>query len=152
MLESFNTLNDLSNKVYVLNKTEDLDLSVFNLITGINESKTLTKHISCECKCKFNGRNCNSDQWWNNDKCRCEYKKRHICKKDLVCNPATCNCENEKYLASIMDDSRIMCDEIIDSHAKLSPKDDEKETNCNKKKKKKQLVKRKISILYLHFY
>ena len=51
-----------------------------------------------------------------------------------------------------MDNSAIMCDEIIDSHAKLSPKDDEKETNCNKKKKKKQLVKRKISILYLHFY
>ena len=23
------------------------------MITGINESKTLTRHISCECKCKF---------------------------------------------------------------------------------------------------
>ena len=23
------------------------------MITGINESKTLTKHISCECKCIF---------------------------------------------------------------------------------------------------
>ena len=31
--------------------------------------KTLTKHISCECKCKFDSRKCNSDQWWNNDKC-----------------------------------------------------------------------------------
>ena len=50
------------------------------MITGINESKiltkhisceskTLTKHISCECKCRFDGRKCNSDQWWNNDKC-----------------------------------------------------------------------------------
>ena len=39
-----NTLNALSNKVYP-NKTEDLNLSVFNMITGINESKTLTKHI-----------------------------------------------------------------------------------------------------------
>ena len=56
-----NTLNDLSNKVCVLNKTEDLNLSMFNMITAINESKTLTKHISCECKCKFDGRNCNSD-------------------------------------------------------------------------------------------
>ena len=34
-------------------KTEDLNLSVFNKITGINEWKTLTKHISCECKCKL---------------------------------------------------------------------------------------------------
>ena len=44
---------------------EDLNLSVFNMITEINESQTLTKHISY--KCRFNGRKCNSDQWWNND-------------------------------------------------------------------------------------
>ena len=37
------------------------------MITGINESKTLTNHISCECKCKFDRRSCNSDQWWNNN-------------------------------------------------------------------------------------
>ena len=60
---SCNTLNDLSNKLYVPNKTEDLNLSVVNIITEINELKTLTKHISCECKCKFDGRKCNSDQW-----------------------------------------------------------------------------------------
>ena len=35
-------------------KTEDFNLSVFNMIAEINESKTLTKHISCKCKCKFN--------------------------------------------------------------------------------------------------
>ena len=66
---SCNTLNDLSNKVCVPNKTEDLNLSMFNMITGRNESKTLTKHILCECKCIFDGKTCNSDQWWNNDKC-----------------------------------------------------------------------------------
>ena len=27
------------------------------MVTGINESKTLTKDISCECKCKFDGKN-----------------------------------------------------------------------------------------------
>ena len=91
---SCNTLNDLSNKVCVPNKTEDSNLSVFNTITGINESKTLTKHISCKCKCKFDGRKCNSDQWWNNDKYRCECKKRHACEKDYVWNPATCSCQN----------------------------------------------------------
>ena len=42
---SCNTLNDLSNKVCVPNKTEDLNLSIFNMITEINEFKTLTKHI-----------------------------------------------------------------------------------------------------------
>ena len=28
---------------------KDLNLSMFNTTTGINESKTLTKHISCDC-------------------------------------------------------------------------------------------------------
>ena len=113
---SCNTLNDLSNKVCVPNKTEDLNLSVFNMITGINESETLTKDISCKCKCSVGGKKCNSDQWWNNDKCRCEWEKNHVYEKDYVWNPATCLCENGKYLASIMDDSTIICDEVIKSY------------------------------------
>ena len=44
-VRSFNILNDLSNKVCFLIKTEDLNLSVFNTITGINESKISTKYI-----------------------------------------------------------------------------------------------------------
>ena len=100
-------LLDLSNKVCVPNKTDGLNISVFNMITGINESKILTKHISCECKCTFDGRNCNSDQCQNNDKYQCECKKCHVCEKDYVWNLPTCNCENGKYLASIMDDPAI---------------------------------------------
>ena len=42
---SSNVLNDLSNKECVPNKTEDSNLRVFNITTGINESKILTKHI-----------------------------------------------------------------------------------------------------------
>ena len=66
---SCNTLNDLSNKAFFPNKTKDLNLTVFNIITGTNESK-----ISCECQCKFDEK-CNSDQWWNNDKWRYERRK-----------------------------------------------------------------------------
>ena len=113
---SCNTLYDLSNKVCVPNKTEDLNQRVFNMITWINESKTLTKHISSKCKRKFGGRKWNSNQWCNDDKCRCECKKRHVCEKDYIWNSATFSCENWKYLASIMDDSAITCDEIIESH------------------------------------
>ena len=53
---SCNTLNELSNKVCAPNKTEDLNLKVFNFITGINESKTLKKHVSLEFKCRFHGK------------------------------------------------------------------------------------------------
>ena len=43
-----NTLNGLSNKVCIPIKTEDLNLSLPNMITGINESKTLAKHLFVE--------------------------------------------------------------------------------------------------------
>ena len=32
------------------------------MITGKNESKILTKDISCECKCKVDGRKCSSNR------------------------------------------------------------------------------------------
>ena len=105
---------------------ENLNWNVFNIITWINESKTLTKHISCEFNYKFDGRNCNLDQWWNSDECWYESRKRHVCEKDYVWNPATCNCENGKYLGSIMNDSAVILDEVIDSY--------EEKTNFNEKK------------------
>ena len=64
----------------------------------------------------------------------------HVCEKDYIWNPATCGCENGKYLASIMDDSAITCDEIIESY--------DEETNFTEKK---QPVKDKILMFYLHF-
>ena len=30
------------------------NVKVFNLVTSINKVKTLIKHTSCDCKCKFN--------------------------------------------------------------------------------------------------
>ena len=73
-------------------------------------SQNLTQDISCECKCIFDGRNCNSNQKWNNDKCWCECKQE----QDYIRNPSTWNCENGKYLAIIIDDSVITCDQIIE--------------------------------------
>ena len=67
------------------------------MITRINESQTLLKHISCECKCKCNVRKCNSKQKLNNEKRWCKYKnpeKHHACKKCYIWNPRTCTCKN----------------------------------------------------------
>ena len=76
---SCNTLNDLSSRICFPNETKDLNFPVFNMITGINGSKTLTKHISCKCEFKFNGAKFNLNQNWNKNKCRCECKnpKKH---------------------------------------------------------------------------
>ena len=54
---SCNTLGDLSNKVDVPNETEALDLHVFNMLTVINESRTLTKNTSCKCEYKSDDKN-----------------------------------------------------------------------------------------------
>ena len=62
------------------------------MITGINESKTLTKHISCKSECNFDARKCASNQKWNDGKCQCECKNRkkhNACKNDYIWNPAT---------------------------------------------------------------
>ena len=78
-IENHDTLNYLYNRVCVPN-----NFSVFNMIMGKNECRILTKHISYECKCKFNSDKCKSNQKWNNDKCRCECKnpeKHHTYEK-----------------------------------------------------------------------
>ena len=50
---SCNTIDHPSGRVCVPNEREDLNLDVFNMITGINELRTLTKHISSKCEFKF---------------------------------------------------------------------------------------------------
>ena len=87
---SCNTLNNLSNKACVPNKTEDLNLTVLNMVTGINKPKILTKHVSCECTYKFDSRKCYSNQKWNNDKYQCQCNKHGKCEKDYIVNPASC--------------------------------------------------------------
>ena len=59
------TIKDPHGRICVLNKIEDVNLKVFNMIRGINESKAFTKHISNECGCEFDRRKCNSRQKWN---------------------------------------------------------------------------------------
>ena len=69
------------------NKTENVNINVFNMIARINESKTLPKHIMYEFKCNFDGRKRNSNQKWRNRKVRCECKnprKRDVCEKDYT--------------------------------------------------------------------
>ena len=63
---SCNTIDDLSSRICVPNKTEHVNSNVFNKITGIIESKTLTKTILCKYKSKVHSRKCNSNQKWNN--------------------------------------------------------------------------------------
>ena len=58
-----------------------------------------------------------------------------------VWNLATCNCKNEKYLASIIDDSVFRCDEIVESYYK--------ETNFNERKATCKTQNLYISVAFL---
>ena len=59
---SWNTFNDFS--------TEYINLHDFNMMTGINNNK----HLSRNGRCTLDGRKCKSNQKWNKDKCWCECK------------------------------------------------------------------------------
>ena len=66
------------------------------MITRINESGLLIKHISCDCKCKFDGSKHNLNQKWNKPKCKCEFKNpiNHC----LCWNRSICSYESNEYL------------------------------------------------------
>ena len=51
-----------SKHIVRLKRTSRLKSKFSNIITGINELKSLPKHKSSKSECKFNGRKCNSNQ------------------------------------------------------------------------------------------
>ena len=88
---SCNAFDDLSIKVCVPSKTKHVNVQAFNMTKRINETKTLVKHISCDCQCKSDSTTCNSNKKWNNKKCQCD------CEKSYSWNSSTGICENRSY-------------------------------------------------------
>ena len=62
----------------------------------------------------------NSNQNWNKNKCCYKWKKLHISEKDYIWNPAVCSCKNGKYLASIIGNSVITCNETTDARETIT--------------------------------
>ena len=59
-----------------------INVKVLNIVTNKNEAKTMTKHILCGSKYKFNNTICTSNQKWKNKACQCECKNYHKYRKD----------------------------------------------------------------------
>ena len=110
-----NVSDNLSTKICVASTTKEVDVKVFNMMKKIDKPRTLIKHISCNCKCKFYSTTWNSNPKWNDDKYQCECKNYRMCKKDYSWIPSTCICENIRYLKSIVDESVIVCDAIVNA-------------------------------------
>ena len=71
---SFNAVDNLSTKICVASETKDINVKACNMITRINEVKTLVKHISCDFKCKFNSATFKSNQKSNTETCHVSVK------------------------------------------------------------------------------
>ena len=65
-------------------KAKGINFKAFNVITNKNEAKTMAKHISRDCKCKFNSTTCNSNQKWNNKHVNVNVKIMISAKKIIV--------------------------------------------------------------------
>ena len=66
---SCNSVNASSAKIKqcVPSKTKCVNVEIINMITKINEAKSLIKLSSCKRKLKFNSTTCNSNQKWNSE-------------------------------------------------------------------------------------
>ena len=70
-----NNINDPYARICVPDTVKNLTVKVFYLMTLTNETRYIKWHESCKCICRLNKIICNSKQWWNEDKCRCECKE-----------------------------------------------------------------------------
>ena len=96
---SCNTVDNPYARVCVPNKVKNINVKVFNLMSGVNETRFLVQYESYECKCGLNESVRNSKQKWNHDECRCDWKELDdwsSCVKDYMWNPSKCDCECNK--------------------------------------------------------
>ena len=49
-----NIADDVYDQLFVPNKVKNMNVKVFELIPGVNETRFLVQHESCECKCGLN--------------------------------------------------------------------------------------------------
>ena len=103
---SFNTIGDPYTRVCVPNKVKNMNAKVFNLMSGVNETRFLVQH---KCECRLNKSVCDSKQKWNHDEYRCKCKELDgwgSCKNYYMWNPSTCDwkynkaCKIDGYLST----------------------------------------------------
>ena len=95
---SCNNINDPYTKICVPDVVKNLNVKVFNLMSGTNETRHIKWHKTCKCECRLDAIVCNK-QRWNKDKCGCECKElidKGVCDKGYIWNPSNCECECDK--------------------------------------------------------
>ena len=93
---SCNNINNSCAKLCVRDVVKNLNVKLFNLVSGTNETRHIEWHETCKCKCRFKSSVCNNKQCYNHDKCRCECKElidKGIHDKGFIWNPSICESE-----------------------------------------------------------
>ena len=93
---TISNINNLLAKLCVPDVVKNLNVKVFNLVSGTNETRRIEWHETCKCKCKFEHSVCNNKQRWNDDKCRCECEElidKGVCDKGFIWNHGNRECQ-----------------------------------------------------------
>ena len=96
---SCNNINDPYAKLCVPDVAKIVNVKVFNLMSGTNETRHIEWHETCKRKWRLDANVFDNKQRWNNDKCRCECKElidNGMCDKEFNWNPSNCDCECDK--------------------------------------------------------
>ena len=73
---SCNNISDPYAKLCVPDVARNINDKVFNLMSFNNQTKHIEWHETCKFKCRLDASVCNNNQIWNEDKCRCEFRKK----------------------------------------------------------------------------
>ena len=96
------TCNDTNNfyaKLCVPDVVKSMNIKVFNQISRTNETRYVSWHATCKCKCRLDVSACNNRKRWNKDKCRFERKElidNGRCNEGFIRKPSKCECEYDR--------------------------------------------------------
>ena len=98
---SCDTLDNPMSKICVPHVIKIVNMQVYNILMGLNETRNVLWHENCKCVCKLNSSVCNNKQIWNDDTCRCDCNEDFIdiisCAKGYTWNPSTCECQCDTW-------------------------------------------------------
>ena len=82
-----NIIDDPCARVCVPDNVKNMNVKIFNVMSGVNKTRFLVQHKSCKSKCALNKSVRNSNQKWNYDECQCKCKELYdwgSCKYDYI--------------------------------------------------------------------
>ena len=108
-----------------------MNIKAFNLASRTSETRYISWHETCACKCRLDASLCNDKQCWNGDICKCQCKKlidKDRCENGVAWNLSTCECESNKScnVGKFLDYINCRCRErLIDKLVKKYEKDND---------------------------